>query len=400
MYTFTNNLKKEEYDKFIENYSMASFMQEYNWGNVKNNWKSFHCGLYKDKKLVGVCLVLVRTIFKNLNIFYIPRGYLIDFTNYEDLKEMTVNIKKLAKKNKAYVVKIDPNFCIKQYSFKGDKIANNYAIDYETKHKNLLNLGYKFTGINKEIDKNLQPQYNMFAPLCDINSNILSEEEILKTYKSKFKYYIGSFHEKRGITFEITDDINKVKDLVDLLKQTEIKQNISLRNEEYFIKIMKNYKDNAYLIFGKIDLNKYIDFLQNNNSKEEELNEAKELLNNNGNNMILSASLIILPSNKKGIRTSEYLYAGNSLNLTKLRVSTGVVFEILKFSIRNNCHYCNLGGIDGNLNDHLTAFKEKFNGQVLEFAGEYDLPTSKIYYPIKLFYPILLKFYRLIKKSR
>ena len=400
MYTFTNNLKKEEYDKFIENYSMASFMQEYNWGNVKNNWKSFHCGLYKDKKLVGVCLVLVRTIFKNLNIFYIPRGYLIDFTNYEDLKEMTVNIKKLAKKNKAYVVKIDPNFCIKQYSFKGDKIANNYAIDYETKHKNLLNLGYKFTGINKEIDKNLQPQYNMFAPLCDINSNILSEEEILKTYKSKFKYYIGSFHEKRGITFEITDDINKVKDLVDLLKQTEIKQNISLRNEEYFIKIMKNYKDNAYLIFGKIDLNKYIDFLQNNNSKEEELNEAKELLKNNGNNMILSASLIILPSNKKGIRTSEYLYAGNSLNLTKLRVSTGVVFEILKFSIRNNCHYCNLGGIDGNLNDHLTAFKEKFNGQVLEFAGEYDLPTSKIYYPIKLFYPILLKFYRLIKKSR
>ena len=30
--------------------NMASFMQEYNWSNVKDNWKSFHCGLYKDKK--------------------------------------------------------------------------------------------------------------------------------------------------------------------------------------------------------------------------------------------------------------------------------------------------------------------------------------------------------------
>ena len=78
--------------------------------------------------------------------------------------------------------------------------------------------------------------------------------------------------------------------------------------------------------------------------------------------MVLSASIMFLPSNKNGIRTSEYLYAGNSLSLTKIRVSTGVVFEIIKFSLENNCHYCNLGGIDGNLNDHLTSFKEKFNG--------------------------------------
>ena len=67
MYTFTSDLKKEEYDKFIENYPMASFMQEYNWANVKDNWNSFHCGLYKDEKLVGVCLILVKKVFKNIS---------------------------------------------------------------------------------------------------------------------------------------------------------------------------------------------------------------------------------------------------------------------------------------------------------------------------------------------
>lgn len=392
MYTFTDNLSKKEYDNFVENYSMASFMQEYNWANVKDNWKHFHCGLYKNKKLVGVCLILIKKVFKNLNIFYIPRGYLIDFNNFDDLKAMTENVKNLAKAHKAFVVKIDPNFCIKHYSFKGEKIAENYSIDYEAKNQNLINLGYKNTGLHKEIGKNLQPQYNMLAPLCDVNSNILTEEEILKTYKSKFKYYIGAFHQKRGISFEITNDKNRIKDLVKLLKQTEIKQNISLRNEDYFKKIMNNYNEYSYLVFGNIDLDKYLSFLENNNSKEEEIKEVKKLRKNNGKKMILSASLIILPQNKKGIRTSEYLYAGNSLDLTKLRVSTGVVFEILKFSIEHKCHYCNLGGIDGNLNDHLTTFKEKFNGQVLEFCGEYDLPVIRyIYWPYKFLFPIYLK---------
>ena len=242
----------------------------------------------------------------------------------------------------------------------------------------------------------MEPNYNMLAPICDNSNKVLTLEELLSTYKSKFKYYIGSFHEKRGITFEITSDINKVGILVALLKETEEKQNISLRNEEYFVNLMKNYPT-ARLVFGTINLPKYLKFLEENNGKSTEIEEVKELLKTHEENMVLSASIMFLPSNKNGIRTSEYLYAGNSLSLTKIRVSTGVVFEIIKFSLENNCHYCNLGGIDGNLNDHLTSFKEKFNGEVLEFAGEYDLPIKWIYYPIKVMYPILLKIYKIIR---
>lgn len=390
MYTFKENISQNEYDKFIENYSAAPILQEYNWSNVKNNWNNFHVGLYKDDKLIAVALILVKS-FKSIKLFYIPRGYLIDFTNKNDLNEMTKYIKQLAIKNKAFMVRIDPNFCSKQYTFKEKENINHYTKNYEVKEKNLKDLGYKKVFKSLEIGKNWQPEFNMFAPCCDKDLNLMSIEEILSTYKSKFKYYIGSFHEKRGITFEITQDRSRIKDFVKLLKDTEKKQKISLRNEDYFETLMKNYK-NAYLVFGSIDLNKYINFLKNNNGKEEEINNALRLLKENGNTMILSASLMILPSNKKGIRTSEYLYAGNSLELTKLRVSTGVVFEIIKFSSKNDCHYCNLGGIDGNLNDHLTIFKEKFNGQVLEFTGEYDLVINKpLYFVFTKVLPILKK---------
>ena len=228
MYTFTSNLKKEEYDKFVLSYSMSSFMQEYNWANIKDNWGHFHCGLYKDNKLVGVCLILVKKIIKSINMFYIPRGYLIDFNNLEDLNEMTKNIKQLAKKNNAYMVKIDPNFCIKETSFKEEEIENNYSKDFELKNINLIKLGYKNTGIHKEFTKNLQPQYNVFAPICNKDSIILNEEEILKTYKSKFKYYLGDFHSKRGVSFEVSNNTNDLDKFITLLRLTEKKQNIKL----------------------------------------------------------------------------------------------------------------------------------------------------------------------------
>lgn len=398
MYKFTSSLDKKEYDKFISNYPMASFMQEYNWANIKDNWGYFHCGLYKNNELIAVCLVLVKKIIKNIKMFYIPRGYLIDFTNYEDLNEMTKQIKQLAKKNKAYMVKLDPNFCISDNSLKEKTTEHIYSKDYEIKNNNLIKLGYKNTGLHKEMFKNFQPQFNMFAPLCDINLNILNEDEILKNYKSKFKYYLGKFHEKRGITFELTNDINRVDDFVKLLKETESKQNINLRNKEYFKKIMNNYKKTAYLGFAYIDLDKYIQFLNDNNGKEDEVKEATIIKKEYGNKIILSSCLLLLPINKQGIRTSEYLYAGNNSILSKLNTSAGLVFELIKFSIKNNCHYCNLGGVDGSLNDHLSIFKSKFDARVMVFSGEYDLPISKLYYPVKLFYPLLLKIYKKIKR--
>ena len=50
-YEFKTNVKKTEYDEFVKKASTLSFMQEYNWAFVKEEWNHFHCGLYKDKKL-------------------------------------------------------------------------------------------------------------------------------------------------------------------------------------------------------------------------------------------------------------------------------------------------------------------------------------------------------------
>lgn len=60
---------------------------------------------------------------------------------------------------------------------------------------------------------------------------------------------------------------------------------------------MKNYPT-ARLVFGTINLPKYLKFLEENNGKSTEIEEVKELLKTHEENMVLSASIMFLPSNK------------------------------------------------------------------------------------------------------
>ena len=399
MYTFKTNIDEKEYNNFIKKYKYMNFMQEKSWANVKDNFDNILCGVYNDKKLVATCSILIRKIAKGFTMFYIPRGYLIDFENKELLSFMTDNIKKLAKDYKAYVVKIDPNFCVSEKLFKNrDKEFHIYSTNFNKKHSNLSNLGYKHTGFVKDIHKNIQPRYQMAVPLINENNEFITYEELLKTFKSKFRYYLGDYHTKRGVYFESSHDKKDVKEFVQLLKCTEKNKNIHLRNEEYFNKIIDNFNDRACILFGKVNLETYKKFLTENNGKEEKIKQVDDLIKNRGKVITLSSALLILPDNE-GIRCSEYLYAGNDLTLNKLNISGGIALEAAKISIENNCHYCNLGGISGNLDDSLTKFKSKYNAVILEFAGEYDLVINKTKYIfINKFKPILKKLYRLIKK--
>ena len=263
MYKFVCNVKKEEYDDFVKNYSMASFMQDYNWGNVKNNWNCYRCGVYSNNRLVSVTLILYKKIIKRFNIFYIPRGFLIDYTNKELLKFMTLKVKELASRYNAFLVKIDPNFCISDDLLNSNfEIAHNYSNNYKLKHNNLIQLGYKYNCIKENMHDNFQPQYNMVVPLIDNENNILSIDEFKSRFKSKFKYYLDDYLVNRGVTFKISNNIQDIPDFVRLLNCTEDRNDIKLRDEKYFERILNNYKENAFMIFGIVDLKKYLKYLK------------------------------------------------------------------------------------------------------------------------------------------
>lgn len=404
-YQFKTNLSKEEFDKFTKEQPILSFMQEYAWASVKEEWKHFYCGLYEDKTLVATALVLKRELPLGVSMMYVPRGYVIDYKNENQLAMLTKELKKLAKQEHAYVIKIDPNFCYREYSIKevekNEKveIPIQYSIDYDSKHKNLLRCGYRFKGYTKSIQETLQPRYHMYIPLMNEKAELLTQAEVKTSFKKRIRSYIGAYHEKRGVTYFHTQDKKYLDMFMEVITQTEKRQNIRLRNKAYFEKMMDAYKEEAHLFFGILNLETYHSFLKENQGKAEEIEEVETLLEQGKREIPLSTSFVLIPNNK-GLKTSEYLYAGNHLLFTKLNVSVGLVYEICKYSLEQGCSYCNLGGINGTFDDHLTPFKSRFNAIVFEFAGEYDLAIQKVRYHFYEFsMPILKRVYKFIRRK-
>jgi serine/alanine adding enzyme len=293
-------------------------------------------------------------------------------------------------KNKSYCIKIDPFFCINETSFKENReIPLNFKLDYDKKHQNLIHSGYIHKGFKKDLSSYLQPRYHMAVPLIDKNNNFLDSDTIRTSISRTTRNYIGNYHQKRGVYFTYSSNISNLDNFYDIINMTEQRQHITLRNKDYFKKILTSFKERALLCFAHVDLDKYMSFLDSeikannkNNDLKRQYEEANELHQKYGTDVITSVALVLMPSNK-GVRMMEYLYAGNNTSiLSHLNTNVGLLFDIFKKCLEKNIHYCNLGGVEGTLDDNLTTFKSKFNPVILEFAGEYDLPINKGTYKV------------------
>ena len=415
MYEFKVDIDKNEYIKFIENYSCAPITQDYRWALVKKDWDSTLCGLYKDNKIVGAALLLIKTFPMNLKMIYSPKGFLIDYTNKEYLEEFTKGIKEYAKKIKAFVVKLDPLIAVNEEYYdtfikKSEKESpKNYIKDKDKKINNLKACGYIHGGYKKQVGAYIQPRFNMAISLIDKDNNKLTEKELLSNFKRNAKRYYGEFHEKRGITFICLHDNSYIDDFYRIIKSTEDRQGISLRSKDYFKGIMDAYKDDAYMYIARVNVDKFIDFLNKEIDKEKDeklVNKYKEQLNDAytakekyGSDISIAATLAIIPPNKKGIKKVEYLYAGTFEEVfpylnTNASVHINSFIEMLNMGY----DYADLEGVDGTLDDHLTNTKAKYNPILFEFVGEFDLAINKFWYFIfSKFSKELKKIYRLIK---
>ena len=106
------NLNNEKYEDFILKHTKGHFLQSPEWAKLKDNWNHEVIIVKNEKQEIkGVMSILVRKIIPQLpfTIMYAPRGPVCDITDKEVLKQMTEEIKKIAKERKAIVFKMDPD---------------------------------------------------------------------------------------------------------------------------------------------------------------------------------------------------------------------------------------------------------------------------------------------------
>lgn len=411
-YQFKVDVDEKEYDKFVRNFPSTSFMQTPAWSKVKTAWSHSYVGLYENDKLICGAMILKRNLFLGKKLFYVPRGFVVNYSDKKVLTKFIDEIKRYAKENGAIDIKIDPFICFNEDNIqnikknKGVEIRKSYTNNTEEIVKELKRLGFVHGGYKKEVNAYIQPRYTMVISLKDKDGKFYEKEELRRTFPKNTRNYIGTYHEERGVTFSYSKNKDDVKDLISVLHCTEERQHIALRSEKYFKKLMVCFPENAVLFFARVNIDKYVEFLkkdmkEHENKKEfceKQIKEALQIKEKYGNNPLAGATIVMMPTCTSGIKTASFLYAGtNTEILPSLKITNGLMFYRLCYCLEEKCDYCDLGGVDGSLEDHLSTFKSKFNPNVLELVGEYDLIISKFWY--KLF-NLLMNIRKFIRSKR
>lgn len=396
---FKKDIDIDIFDEYVENSSIGSIMQESKWAKVKDNWSSYRVGVLDDDKLVASGLVLVRDLILGYKLYYLPRGPILDYEDEELLKFFFDNLKKMAKQDKAIMIKIDP-LVIHDVRKPGEEI-----ISFEDDITTILkSLGFKHHGYNLDMYKASQPRTQAIVYFDN-------DEPI----KKKLNYYLKNAI-KRNVEI-VRKKVDGAELFGELENKTAERKNISLRNTEYFKKLMEIYGEDANLSFQTVKIipslekatslkeellnkindpkvtdKKKFEYNEQLNSVQKEIDELNIYKDKYGEQIWISGALIIKSKN-----FSELMYAGMDQEFKAYR-SNSSFFDALNFAKENNCIKCNLGGVEGKLDDSLTMFKDLYSPIFESYIGEFDLPVNKLMYQaFETLLPLAKKIRKLLK---
>lgn len=424
------NLKKEEFKEFADQNSQITFHQTKEWAHLKkkNNWQEYYVGLKDNDTIKAAALLLAKEIpIIKKKIFYSPRGFLIDYHDFNLLKEFTEKLKTYIKKEKGIFVKIDPYVSYQERENDGSIKEN--GINNKDCVKNLTKLGYKHFGFNLMQDT-LQPRW-----MHVIETENKSLDDIMNDMESKTRQILRK-NERCGIT---TREIKKEELPIfkNIMQHTSDRREFVDRPLSYYESMWDSLHDSGILkiIIAEIDFTKYEqnttdelltvkkeletriykkenNILKMNNKKyeqsnksdeetitrlEKQLEKIKELQKEHGKKAILGGILFLIYGNEV-----LSLHGGSHANLMQFQSAYTVHFEGIKYAVENGYKKYNFYGITGDFRREnplygLYLFKKSFGGHVVELIGEFDYIISPFWYHT---YNLAFKAYHALKNLK
>lgn len=420
-------INEKEFKIIADKNPQITFHQTSSWAELKktNGWNHFYVALKDGKENQACALLLAKKLpIINKYIFYSPRGFLIDYSNKEILKEFTEKIKKFIKEKKGIFVKIDPYVPFIEHDNNGKIVENGF--NNNDCYKNLIELGYKHFGFNLMQDT-LQPRW---MHIIDTKNKTL--DEVMKDMESKTRQILRK-NEKSGITVREIEE-NELPLFKDIMKHTSNRRDFIDRPLSYYKNMWKYlHKDNILkIMIAEINF----DIYKNNTNKEikELKKELKERIDKKENASLKMNEKKYLQKNKQDQdsikrlekqldKIKEYkkiygtkttlggilfliygnevlsLYGGSEAKLMEFQSAYSVHFAGIKYAVENNYEKYNFYGITGDFREEnplygLYLFKKSFGGTVVELIGEFDLIINK---PLYYFYKIAFGAYHNIK---
>ena len=387
MYRYQIGIPTLEYDQFVKEHELVNVLQSSAWEEVKSDWQHEKFGAYRGDKLLATASILIKTLPLGYRMFYIPRGPVLDYKDAELLNFVLQSIKSYARSKRAIFVIFDPSICLSQSSIKHEKIEypENMAII-----ENLQRMGVRWSGKTDGMGDTIQPRIQ-----AKVYKENFTEDKLCKSTKQAIRSA-----RNKGVEIQIGRD-ELLESFSFLMKKTEKRKDIHLRNEAYYKKLLDNFKDKAYIALATLDIAKRLRELEEQLAKNLALEEAftestrtskveaqrrkkerlveeraflQRYLNEEKSNIPLAATLSLEFGN-----TSVNLYAGMDDAFKRYNAPILTWYETARYAFERGMVWQNLGGVENSLNGGLYHFKEKFNPTIEEYLGEFTMPTHPLY---------------------
>ena len=392
MYRYQIGIPTLEYDQFVKEHELANVLQSSAWEKVKSDWNHERLGVYEGEKLLAVASILIKSLPLGYKMFYIPRGPILDYRDTEVLKFVLQSIKSYARSKKAIFVTFDPSICLSQHLVNQDKTEypENLAL-VET----LGQLGVKWSGQTAEMDDTIQPRIQ-----AKIYKENFEEDKLSKSTKQAIRTARNKGLEVQYGGLELLDSFSE------LMKKTEKRKDIHLRNEAYYKKLLDNFKDKSYITLATLDVSKRSQELEEQLAKNraleetftestrtskveaqkkekerllEELTFLQEYMDAGQARVPLAATLTL-----EFGQTSVNLYAGMDEDFKRYKAPILTWYETARYAFERGMVWQNLGGVENALDGGLYRFKANFNPTIEEYLGEFTMPIHPLYPLLRL----------------
>ena len=397
-------LTEKEYDSFVKRHEQETYMQTLDLKRFKenNNIKCYLVGVKDNKKVVAATLLYSVGSFLKKKRFYSSRGFLIDYNNKELLKFFVDNIKKYIKEKKGMSLTIDPNIIYRVRSSNGEIInedKNDSVIN------NLKELGFKHFGFNNYFET-MQVRWvyrlKLEGTYDELKNNFIksTRKNIEATYNNGVQIRIGNLED--------------IKSLSAIFKETAERDQFNTKSYEYYKSMFESMPNNIKVYMAYVNPKLYLektreklDLELKTNKELDEKMQTDMVGNKLTNKKQISDNLIIkykdeivyanelikkypngvdigaLISVKSG---TDYisLSSGTLTNYKKFYPKYALYDAHIKDAYEMGYKYVNFYGIAGDFNPSnkyygIYEFKKGFNGNVVEYIGEFTLPITFTY---------------------
>lgn len=400
-------LKTEEFDKFANKYPVSSMYQTSEYGLVMENqsYEVLRLGLINDTAdICAASLILIERLNK-FKYAYAPRGFLLDYTDVNLVKEFTDKIKKYLRGINVMAIKICPLIAKTKYTPSLNITLANPA--YENIFNILKKEKYYHLGYNNFFEAfkprfvaiaNLEPDINsMFAKLHqDIQSKIrmcdLAGVRIYKGNENNLGFIHNQMADKNAKSLDYITDMYKhfnVNGKVEVFfaqldsriflvnTQVEYQKQINVCNTVTAQIFQNQGNANGELVNMKIrEDNKLADL-------KKQLVYATNMLRSYPNGIIIASAMVIKHRDQVYLTLDGYDQQYKHLCAKHL-----LIWKLMEKYSQEGYKELNLGGIANPQSEDdryksSTEFKLNFNASCIEYAGDFELVTN---YPLYTLY--------------